>query len=106
MMAASRAALVTGASSGIGFAIASMLVEEGFGVTAVARRETQLTQAAEQLRAAGGNVVDVAADVSDEPAMRAAVEEHQASFDRLDVLVNNAGMLIAAPLEEIETEQL
>jgi NAD(P)-dependent dehydrogenase (short-subunit alcohol dehydrogenase family) len=105
-MDARHAALVTGASSGIGFAIAGMLVEEGLAVTAVARDASRLARAAEELRECGGEVLAVSADVADAAAMKDAVAQHRARFGRLDVLVNNAGTLAMAPLEAIDDEQL
>jgi len=103
---AERAAIVTGASSGIGLAIAHMLGQEGYGVTAVARRPEKLEFAAEELRARGVDVEPVAADVASEEDIRAVVNRHRERYDRLDVLVNNAGVGFGAPVAEIETKQL
>ena len=74
-----HAALVTGASSGIGLAIAHMLIREGFGVTAVARRAEKLEAARAELEAAGGQVLAIAADLPmgsyyDEPQLGAAAD--------------------------------
>lgn len=103
---AERAAIVTGASSGIGLAIAHMLGQEGYGVTAVARRPEKLEIAAEELRAQGVDVEPVAADVASEEDIRAVVNRHRERYDRLDVLVNNAGVGFGAPVAEIETKKL
>ncbi|MDO8185113.1 SDR family oxidoreductase [Conexibacter sp. JD483] len=103
---AQRAAIVTGASSGIGLAIARMLGEEGYGLTLAARRPEKLAAAAQELRDAGYDVQDVAGPLSEETAVEAVVAAHEQRFGRLDVLVNNAGVGIGAPVAEIETRKL
>src|SRR5215212_9648443 len=97
---AERAAIVTGASSGIGLAIARMLGAEGHGLTVAARRPDKLEQAAEGLRADGYQVEHVAVNLASEEDIRTVVERHRERFDRLDVLVNNAGVGIGAQVEE------
>jgi len=101
-----RAALVTGASGGIGFAIAEMLAAEDYALTIVSQSEDKIAAAAHKLRSAGATVNAAAADVSDATAMREVVQTHTDNFGRLDVLVNNAGIMIAAPLAEIELKHL
>jgi NAD(P)-dependent dehydrogenase (short-subunit alcohol dehydrogenase family) len=101
-----RAALITGASSGIGLAIARMLGEEGYGLTVAARRPEKLEAAAEELRSAGLDVHSVAANVVNEEEIVALVASHKERFGRLDVLVNNAGIGIGAALESYETKAL
>jgi NAD(P)-dependent dehydrogenase (short-subunit alcohol dehydrogenase family) len=101
-----RAAIVTGASSGIGLAIAHMLGEEGFGLTVAARRPDKLEQAAQGLRDQGYAVEVVAGPLGDEEGVKAVVAAHRARFGRLDVLVNNAGVGVGAPVAEIETKKL
>ena len=103
---AERAAIVTGASSGIGLAIAKMLGEEGHGLTIASRRPEKLEPAAEGLRAAGVAVEAVPGNVADEDAVKAIVERHRDTYGRLDVLVNNAGLGIGASVAEIETKRL
>jgi NAD(P)-dependent dehydrogenase (short-subunit alcohol dehydrogenase family) len=103
---AQRAAIVTGASSGIGLAIARMLGEEGFGLTLAARRPDKLEAAASELREAGVELEVVPADVSDEEAIRSVVERHRDRFGRLDVLVNNAGVGLGAPIEDYPTKRI
>lgn len=103
---AQRAAIVTGASSGIGLAIARMLGEEGYGVTLAARRPEKLAAAAQELRDAGFDVQDVAGPLSDEAAVQAVVAAHEQRYGRLDVLVNNAGVGIGAAVADIDTKKL
>jgi NAD(P)-dependent dehydrogenase (short-subunit alcohol dehydrogenase family) len=101
-----RAAIVTGASSGIGLPIAQMLGEEGHGLTVAARRPEKLAKAAEELRAAGHEVKEVPASLTEQDEVRKVVERHRERFGRLDVLVNNAGIGIGAPVGEVVTKRL
>jgi NAD(P)-dependent dehydrogenase (short-subunit alcohol dehydrogenase family) len=103
---ADRAAIVTGASSGIGLAIAHMLGEEGYGLTVAARRPEKLEEAAQGLRDKGYDVEVVAGPLGDEDGVKAVVAAHRGRFGRLDVLVNNAGVGIGAPVGEIDTKKL
>jgi NAD(P)-dependent dehydrogenase (short-subunit alcohol dehydrogenase family) len=103
---AQRAAIVTGASSGIGLAIAHMLGEEGYGLTVAARRPEKLEEAAQGLRDQGYDVEVVAGPLGDEDGVKAVVGAHRERFGRLDVLVNNAGVGIGAPVAEIQTKHL
>ena len=86
-----RAAIVTGASRGIGLAIAEALGEQGYGLTIAARRPEPLEKTAEELRDKGFEVEHVAANVADEEGIRSVVDRHRERYGRLDVLVNNAG---------------
>ncbi len=101
-----RAAIVTGASSGIGLAIARVLGEEGFAVTMAARRAEKLEGAVAGLAAEGFDVHGVAANVAEEAEIQKVVGFHRERHDRLDVLVNNAGVGIGASLAEIQTKRL
>jgi NAD(P)-dependent dehydrogenase (short-subunit alcohol dehydrogenase family) len=103
---AERAALVTGGSSGIGLAIARVLGEEGYGVTVSARRPDKLEAAVEELRADGYDVHSHAANVVNEEEIVGLFASHKERFGRLDVLVNNAGLGVGAPMGEIETKKL
>lgn len=103
---ATRAAIVTGASSGIGLAVARMLAEQGHAVTLVARRAEKLEAAYAALRADGLDVQRVAANVGDEDDIVRAVAAHRDAYGRLDVLMNNAGVGIGEAIGELSTKQL
>ncbi|HEY1457601.1 MAG TPA: SDR family oxidoreductase [Solirubrobacteraceae bacterium] len=103
---AERAAIVTGASSGIGLAIARVLGEEGYGVTMAARRPEKLDGAVKELLDAGFDVHGVPANVAEESDIQAVVKSHTERYGRLDVLVNNAGVGIGAAVAEIQTKHL
>ncbi|HEX8753070.1 MAG TPA: SDR family oxidoreductase [Solirubrobacterales bacterium] len=101
-----KVALVTGASSGIGLAIATMLAEEGYDLTVTSRTPEKIEAAAAQLAALGTEVVHVAADMAEEDAPARVLAAHRERFDRLDVLVNNAGLGIAGPIGEVKTKHM
>ncbi|HMJ33774.1 MAG TPA: SDR family oxidoreductase [Baekduia sp.] len=103
---AQRAAIVTGASSGIGLAIAEVLGEEGYSLTVAARRPEKLEQAVQGLKDKGYEVESVAGALGDEEGVKAVVAAHRERYGRLDVLVNNAGVGIGAPVAEIDTKKL
>jgi NADP-dependent 3-hydroxy acid dehydrogenase YdfG len=95
-------ALVTGASSGIGEATALALSERGAAVALVARRADRLRELAGRI---GDGALVIEADVTEQPQAAGAVEQAVSHFGRLDVLVNNAGVMllgpaVGAPLEE------
>ena len=101
-----RTALVTGGSSGIGLAIARVLAEEGFALTLSARRPDKLESAADELRAAGAEVLAVAGNVAQEADVMGVVARHRDAYGRLDVLVNNAGLGVSGPIDEVATKHL
>jgi short-subunit dehydrogenase len=95
-----RAAIVTGASRGIGLALAEALAAEGYGLTVSARKPDTLEAAAERLREHGHEVEAVPANLADADAVAGIVARHRERFGRLDVLVNNAGVGIGAAADE------
>lgn len=90
----SKVALVTGASRGIGAAIAKRLAKDGFVVVAVARTLESLQKVAAEAQAGGaaGSIDPVVCDISDPKALSSTVEAAAEKHGRLDVLVNNAGI--------------
>jgi NADP-dependent 3-hydroxy acid dehydrogenase YdfG len=94
---AHTAALVTGASSGIGAATAAALAAEGAAVALLARRGDRLADLKAEIESAGGTALVVTADVTDAEQVAAAVQRAVAEFGRLDTLVNNAGLMQSAP---------
>jgi NAD(P)-dependent dehydrogenase (short-subunit alcohol dehydrogenase family) len=101
-----RAAIVTGASRGIGLALAEALGEEGFGLTISARKPEGLERTASELRDKGFDVQHVAGNMSDEDAIKHVVERHRDRYGRLDVLVNNAGVGIGATATDHQTKHI
>jgi 3-oxoacyl-[acyl-carrier protein] reductase len=100
-----KVALVTGASRGLGQAIALALAAEGATIAAVARSEDALASSLEAIRAAGGTAEPFALDVSDTAACEATVEKITARFSKIDVLVNNAGVTRDGLLMRMSAEQ-
>jgi NAD(P)-dependent dehydrogenase (short-subunit alcohol dehydrogenase family) len=100
-----KVALVTGAGSGIGKAVALALLREGYSVVLVGRRSEPLNQVAQE-SGAGDRALAVSCDVSQPEAVRAAFEQTRQVFGRLDLLFNNAGVgAPPLPLEELTFEQ-
>ena len=95
-----KSAIVTGASRGIGRAIAEALGADGYALTLTARKPEPLAEAAQALAAQGYEVQHLATDVRDEAAIAAVVALHRERHDRLDVLVNNAGVGVGAAADE------
>jgi NAD(P)-dependent dehydrogenase (short-subunit alcohol dehydrogenase family) len=104
---ASRAALVTGGSSGIGKALARVLGQEGHAVTISGRNEAKLAAAAEELSGEGITVLTASGDVGDEEAVARIVQAHAAAYGRMDALVNAAADGSGGvPLARLSTETL
>jgi NAD(P)-dependent dehydrogenase (short-subunit alcohol dehydrogenase family) len=99
-----KVALVTGGNRGIGKGIARGLAAEGAALAITARGADDLERVAAELRAAGADVLAVAADVTDEGQVRELFRRTLERFGRLDVLVNNAGAFDGGPLDELSVE--
>jgi len=99
-----KVAIVTGASRGIGRAIADRLGHEGASVAVVARREPAVAEAVAELGAAGVEAIGITADVASERDTFRYVEETLSRFGRVDILVNNAGTIEVGPLVDLSVE--
>jgi NADP-dependent 3-hydroxy acid dehydrogenase YdfG len=97
-----RVALVTGASSGIGEATALALAEAGAKVAIVARREDRLQALAARLRELGTEPLVLVADLLNEHEAQRIVADTEAHFGRLDILINNAGVMYLEPVAEAD----
>jgi NADP-dependent 3-hydroxy acid dehydrogenase YdfG len=96
---------VTGASSGIGEATALACAEAGAAVALAARRTDRIESLAARIVEQGGRAIAVRTDVGEESQARAFVERAHAELGRLDVLVNNAGVMLLGPIANAPTEE-
>jgi short-subunit dehydrogenase len=96
-----HAVIITGASSGIGEALALRLAEEGAWLGLAARRADRLEAVADACRACGARALAIPTDVADEQACRALVERTQREYGRLDMLINNAGLSVVSRLADL-----
>jgi NADP-dependent 3-hydroxy acid dehydrogenase YdfG len=98
-------ALVTGASSGIGEATARALARQGAAVALAARRTPQVESLAAEIAGDGGTALPLTTDVAEEEQARGAVERAVGELGRLDVLVNNAGVMLLGPVVDAPLEE-
>ena len=102
-----KAVVVTGASSGMGKAIVELFAREGARVIAVARRKERLEELAESLKDAPGRVIPYAGDVALEETVSGAIDLAVKEFGRLDVLINNAGVMDdMSPIGDVTDETI
>jgi meso-butanediol dehydrogenase / (S,S)-butanediol dehydrogenase / diacetyl reductase len=99
-----KVALITGAGRGIGRATAERLAHEGAALAILDRDEAAAEGAAAALAQAGASALALAADITDQAALEAAVERAQGRFERIDVLVNNAARALKGNLEQTTPE--
>ncbi|MDQ1234265.1 NADP-dependent 3-hydroxy acid dehydrogenase YdfG [Paenibacillus sp. SORGH_AS306] len=98
-------ALVTGASSGIGEATAKSLAAQGATVVVVARRKDRLDQLATEISEQGGSAFVIEADITDQAQAQKAIEQTISKYNRLDIVVNNAGVMLLGPAENAPAEE-
>jgi NADP-dependent 3-hydroxy acid dehydrogenase YdfG len=102
---AGRVAVVTGASSGLGEATAELLAARGAKVALLARRADRLEALLSRIEKDGGTAIAVTADVTDAEAMQAAAERVESELGTADLLFNNAGVMLPAPITETRHDQ-
>jgi NADP-dependent 3-hydroxy acid dehydrogenase YdfG len=91
-------AVVTGSSSGIGRATALELARHGASIALVARRKDRLDSLVGEIENAGGTAIAVASDITDRGQAESAVQAVIERFGRLDILINNAGLMLLGPV--------
>jgi len=99
-----KVVVITGASTGIGRGIANAFAKEGAKTVLAARNEQRLKTVANELQSQGAKVLAVQTDVSRESDVIALFEKTISEFGRVDILINNAGIFRAAPLDETSLE--
>ncbi|QCG94371.1 SDR family oxidoreductase [Azospirillum sp. TSA2s] len=104
-MTIDQVVLITGASSGIGEATARVLAEAGATLMLGARRTDRLDTLVREITAKGGRAAARALDVTDRASMEGFVAEARERFGRIDVLVNNAGVMPLSPLASLKVEE-
>jgi uncharacterized protein len=101
-----KVAIVTGASSGIGRATALALAEQGVWVALASRNGEALSALAEELKGQGRQVIVIPTDVTQRKQVEALVEEVLAQWERVDILISNAGEYIRAPITDLDPADL
>jgi 3-oxoacyl-[acyl-carrier protein] reductase len=102
---AGRAALVTGAASGMGRATAHLFADEGAHVAVTDRSQDAVDAVVREITAAGGSAHGWAMDVTDGARVKHVIDQTAARFGRLDILVNNAGVALATPIDSADFEE-
>jgi NADP-dependent 3-hydroxy acid dehydrogenase YdfG len=98
-------AIVAGASSGIGAATARVLARNGASVAVLARRRDRLVALVAEIEGAGGSAFAVPCDIADKTQADSAVQAVLERFGRLDILINNAGLMLIGPIVGADTEE-
>lgn len=102
---ANRVIVITGASSGIGEAISLHLADKAFSLVLVARRLDKINALVDRIVQLGGRAIAVKADVTRQDEVQQAIEAALAAYQRIDVLINNAGYMAIAPISARKTDE-
>lgn len=102
---AGKVVVITGASSGLGKATARLLSSEGAAVVVAARRVDRIEALAEELNEQGGKALAVPTNVTDRQQVKDLVDKAVEAYGRIDVMLNNAGLMPLAPLEKLKTDE-
>jgi NADP-dependent 3-hydroxy acid dehydrogenase YdfG len=102
---AGKVVVITGASSGLGEATAKLLARQDAIVVLGARRADRIEALAGELTSVGGKAIAVTTDVRDREQVKRLVDTAVKSFGRIDVMLNNAGVMPLAPLERLKTDE-
>ena len=100
-----KVVVITGASSGLGEATARLLSGQGASVVLGARRVDRLQSLAEELTASGGKAIAMATDVTQRDQVQKLVDAAVQTYGRVDVMINNAGLMPQAPLERLKVDE-
>ncbi|MDV6315221.1 SDR family oxidoreductase [Idiomarina sp. HP20-50] len=100
-----KVVIITGASSGLGEETARMLAGKGAKLMLAARREDRLKELTESIKKDGGQAAYRVVDVTDREAVQKLADDTKAEFGRIDVLINNAGLMPLAPLDALKVDE-
>src|SRR6266403_2274949 len=102
---ADQVVVITGASSGIGESTAKLLARQGAKVVLGARRKNRIDAVVEEISAAGGKAIGFAVDVTKRAEVEAFIKGAVDNFGRVDVIVNDAGIMLIAPIQALKVEE-
>ena len=102
---AEKVVAITGASSGIGQSTAKFLARQGAKVVLGARRKNRIDEVVKEISAAGGKAIGFAVDVTKRAEVEALIKRAVDSFGRIDVIINNAGIMPIAPVDALKVEE-
>jgi NADP-dependent 3-hydroxy acid dehydrogenase YdfG len=100
-----KVVVITGASSGIGESTAKLLAQQGARVVLGARRSNRIDAVVKEISAAGGKAIGFATDVTKRAELEALIKRAVDGFGRVDVLLNNAGIMPIAPIEALKVDE-
>jgi NADP-dependent 3-hydroxy acid dehydrogenase YdfG len=100
-----KVVVITGASSGIGESTAKFLAERGARVVLGARRSKRIEEVAKEISATGGKAIGLVTNVTKRAEVEALIQRAVEGFGRVDVLINNAGIMPIAPIEALKVDE-